>query len=179
MIDDSFVDLENSGSSKGCLQKLSSRITLGGQQEFPRGFLPSDVLPWSPSGDLAADGHGSSMLWPMPNCAKREDRHAAKHRSAAFACASILPLSNCTRCRGIAARWHGLLSRARGLRLSRVTCLSRCRGQRIDHHPIKVLIVISNPNDLHSKYDLPQSGCDSGGEVLQGALVAINSERAD
>ncbi|HEY4720577.1 MAG TPA: hypothetical protein VII92_01920, partial [Anaerolineae bacterium] len=31
-------------------------ITLAGQQEFPRGFLAADVIPWSSSGDLAADG---------------------------------------------------------------------------------------------------------------------------
>ena len=31
-------------------------ITLGGQQEFPRGYLPLEVLPWTPSGDLVSDG---------------------------------------------------------------------------------------------------------------------------
>jgi len=31
-------------------------ITLGGQQEFPRGYLSVDVVPWTPSGDWVADG---------------------------------------------------------------------------------------------------------------------------
>ena len=31
-------------------------MTLGGQQEFPRGYLSPDVVPWSPGGDPAADG---------------------------------------------------------------------------------------------------------------------------
>ena len=31
-------------------------ITLGGQQEFPRGYLAADVLPWVSSGDPVADG---------------------------------------------------------------------------------------------------------------------------
>ena len=31
-------------------------ITLAGQQEFPRGYLPADILSWASSGDVAADG---------------------------------------------------------------------------------------------------------------------------
>ena len=31
-------------------------ITLGGQQEFPRGHLAADILPWENSSDPAADG---------------------------------------------------------------------------------------------------------------------------
>ena len=31
-------------------------VTLGGQQEFPRGHLAADILPWVPSADAAADG---------------------------------------------------------------------------------------------------------------------------
>jgi hypothetical protein len=31
-------------------------LTLAGQQEFPRGFLAADILPWASSGDLVADG---------------------------------------------------------------------------------------------------------------------------
>ncbi|HEY4721728.1 MAG TPA: hypothetical protein VII92_07775, partial [Anaerolineae bacterium] len=31
-------------------------ITLAGQQEFPRGFLALNILPWSPTSDLVADG---------------------------------------------------------------------------------------------------------------------------
>ncbi len=41
------------------LQKLPDgypvKITLSGQQEFPRGYLSLDVLPWEASGDLSAD----------------------------------------------------------------------------------------------------------------------------
>ena len=31
-------------------------ITLHGQQEFPRGYLSADILPWVASADPAADG---------------------------------------------------------------------------------------------------------------------------
>jgi hypothetical protein len=31
-------------------------ITLAGQQEFPRGYLAADILPWASSGDPVADG---------------------------------------------------------------------------------------------------------------------------
>ncbi len=55
MPDNSFADLEIR-----ILQKLPEgypvEITLGGQREFPRGYLAPDVTPWQASGDLRADG---------------------------------------------------------------------------------------------------------------------------
>lgn len=53
--DGSFVDLEIRifpGQNGG----YPVEITLGEQQEFPRGTLASDVVPWVPSTDPAADG---------------------------------------------------------------------------------------------------------------------------
>ena len=52
---DTFTDLEIRIFQKQD-QGYPVEITLGGQQEFPRGYLAADVVPWSPVGDVAADG---------------------------------------------------------------------------------------------------------------------------
>jgi hypothetical protein len=52
---ETFVDLEIrifQRQEKG----YPVEITLGGQQEYPRGSLSADLLPWVPTNDSTADG---------------------------------------------------------------------------------------------------------------------------
>ena len=52
---DQLTDLEIRIFQQG-EQGYPVEITLGGQQEFPRGYMEADVLPWVPGGNPEEDG---------------------------------------------------------------------------------------------------------------------------
>ena len=55
--DEHLIDLEiRIFPSDGSVASYPVEITLGGQQEFPRGYLSADILPWTSSGDPVGDG---------------------------------------------------------------------------------------------------------------------------
>jgi hypothetical protein len=174
---DTFTDLEIRIFQKQ-EQGYPVEITLGGQQEFPRGFLPAEVLPWSPSGDVAADGarlfetlfkDGTLRgAWaearggaPQRRIRLRIDPQAAElhtlpwellqENQALIAAQADTPFS---RYLPIALPWSGA----------------------VEQRPIKVLVAISNPDDLKEKYDLPQADVALERKALEEAFAHVDKK---
>ncbi len=175
MPDNSFTDLEIR-----ILQKLPEgypiEMTLGGQQEFPRGHLTPDLLPWSSSGDLAADGQrlfNALLADAQVREAWGQARGQAPQRRIRL---RIDP----TAAELHALPWEllhdgaSLLSAHADTPFSRYLPIAQPWSGGIDRRPIKVLIVISNPDDLESKYDLPQADVALEEEILEAAFEKID-----
>ena len=153
-------------------------ITLGGQQEFPRGVLAADVVPWVSSGVPATDGKKlfETLLadgalrgaWaeargqsPQRRVRLRIDPTAAELHAlpweslqdgpAALAAHADTPFS---RYLPIALPWSG----------------------PVEERPIRVLVVISDPDDLESKYDLAPVDVALERETLQAALSSVEAD---
>ncbi len=134
-------------------------ITLGGQQEFPRGYLPTDVLPWTPSGDLVSDGQKlfeTLFKDGTLRSAWAEARGRAQQRRIRF------------RIDTQAAELHALpwellqenqtlLAAQADTPFSRYLPIALPWSGAVDQRPIKVLVAISDPDDLKEKYDLAQA----------------------
>ena len=174
---DTYVDLEIRILQKQ-EQGYPVEITLGGQQEFPRGFLPSEVVPWSSSGDVAADGTRlfdtllsdgtlrSAWAEARGQAAQRRvrlriDAQAAElhtlpwellqENQALIAAQAVTPFS---RYLPIALPWNGA----------------------VEDRPVKVLVAISNPDDLKEKYDLPPANVALERQTLEAAFSGVDAK---
>jgi hypothetical protein len=151
-------------------------ITLGGQQEFPRGYLAQDIADWTSSGDLMTDGQQLfDMLFAdaVLSTAWAEARGQATQRrirlriDPAAAALHTLP-------------WELLCEDAVMLAANATTPFSRYLpialpwGGEVEERPIKMLIVISNPVDLEAKYKLAQLDVDQERATLDAALENID-----
>ena len=131
-------------------------ITLGDQQEFPRGVLSQDIVPWTSSGDPIADGKqlfdalfADDTLddaWveargqaPQRRVRLRIDPNAAELHA--------LPWE-------LLQEKDGLISADADTPFSRYLPVSLPWGGEVKDRPIRVLVAISNPNDLEEKYEL-------------------------
>ena len=175
MPDNSFTDLEIR-----LLQKQAEgypiEITLGGQQEFPRGHLTADGLPWAPSGDLVADGQRlfTALLADVQvREAWGQARGQAPQRRIRLRVDPTAPELH-------ALPWEllhdgtGLLAAHADTPFSRYLPIALPWSGGIDQRPIKVLIVISNPDDLESQYGLPRADVSLEEEILEAAFEAID-----
>ena len=134
-------------------------ITLGGQQEFPRGYLPLEVLPWTPSGDLVNDGQKlfeTLFKDGTLRSAWAEARGRAQQRR--------LRLRIDTQAAELhALPWEllqenqALLAAQADTPFSRYLPIALPWSGAVDQRPIKVLVAISDPDDLQEKYDLAQA----------------------
>jgi len=131
-------------------------MTLGGQQEFPRGYLSADVLPWTPSGDPVADGQrlletlladgALRSAWAEAR-GQTPQRRLRLRIDAAAAELHTLP-------------WETLhegpvmLSAQADTPFSRYLPIALPWGGPVEERPIRVLVVISSPDDVESKYNL-------------------------
>jgi hypothetical protein len=146
-------------------------ITLGGQQEFPRGYLSADVLPWFP-GDPATDG--KRLFDRLIADAKVREAWAAargqapRHRIRLRIDVDAPELH--------ALPWELLQDNALTLSAGSDTPFSRYMpialpwGGEVTERPIRVLVVISNPDDLTAKYDLPQADVALERQALEAAF---------
>ncbi len=177
MPDATFVDLE-----VRLLQRISKgypvEMTLGGQQEFARGFLSPAILEWTSSGDLAADGQ--RLFNHLLADAKVREAWAQARGQAAQRRLRL-------RIDPDAAELHALpwellhdgaalLAAQADTPFSRYLPIARPWSGALEQRPIKVLIVISNPDDLESKYDLPQADVSLEEEILEAAFEAIDPQ---
>jgi tetratricopeptide (TPR) repeat protein len=175
MSEASFIDLEIR-----IMQKVDEgypvEITLGGQREFPRGYLAAEVVPWESSGDLSADGQ---RLFEMlladakVRSAWAEARGHAPQRRIRIRIDADAPELH-------ALPWEMLQDETRLLSASADTPFSRYLpialpwGAAVSERPIKVLIAISNPSDLEDKYGLPQTDVMLEEEILEQAFATAN-----
>ncbi|MCX7682751.1 MAG: CHAT domain-containing protein [Anaerolineae bacterium] len=151
--------------------------TPGGQQEFPRGYLPADVLPWVSSGDPERDGRRlfESLL--------SDPRLRAAWAQARGQC----PVSRVyLRIDPAAAELHALpwellhdesamLSAQASTPFSRYLPVALPWGGPIEERPIRVLVAIPNPSDLGSRYNLPLVDLESEQESLRAVFSAVGA----
>ena len=174
---DPFVDLEiriQQTQAEG----YPIEITLAGQQEFPRGFFASDLLPWFPSGDLVADGQRlfSALLadvkvreaWAQAR-GQAPQRRIRLRIDPAAAELHALPWE-------LLHDGSNLLSAHADTPFSRYLPIALPWGGGIDQRPIKVLIVIANPDDLQNKYDLLPIDVALEEEILEAAFSPIDPQ---
>ncbi|MBN2004491.1 MAG: CHAT domain-containing protein [Anaerolineae bacterium] len=173
MADTNFTDLEIrifAAQDEG----YPVEITLGGQQEFPRGYLDADIASWIPSGDLLADGQklfDALLADAQLRSAWAEARGQAPQRRLRLridpAAAELHTLP-----------WELLHEDAAMLSANAATPFSRYLpvalpwGGEVEEHPIRVLVVISNPDNLQSQYNLAQLDVEQERAALEANLEA-------
>jgi hypothetical protein len=153
-------------------------MTLGGEQEFPRGYLPIDILPWSPSGDLAADGKKLFETLFKDDALKTawaQAKGQAPQRRLRFRIdlnASELH----------ALPWELLQEGAAMLAAQTDTPFSRYLpialpwSGAVEERPIKVLVAISDPADIKTKYDLPPADLAAERKSIEDALGSVDKK---
>ncbi len=177
MPDDAFVDLEIRIGQR-VPDGYPIEITLDGQQEFPRGYLSPEVLPWAMSGDLVADGQ--RLFNHLLTDPKVREAWAQAHGQSAQR--RIRLRIDPTGAELHALPWEllhdgtSLLAAHADTPFSRYLPIALPWRSPINQRPIKVLIVISNPDDLTSKYDLPQADVALEEEILEAAFKSIERQ---
>ncbi len=172
-----FVDLE--------IRVLQEReagypveITLDMQQEFPRGYLPADILPWQATGDFIEDGKKLfAALFSDANLreAWAEARGQAQQRRIRLRIDSTAPELH-TLPWELLQENQVMLSANGATPFSRYLPVALPWGGLVEECPIRVLVVISNPANLQSDYDLAQLDVDAERAVLESAAEEIGEE---
>jgi hypothetical protein len=156
-------------------------ITLGGQQEFSRGYLAADILPWTASGDWTADGQRlfeALFKDSKLTSAWAESRGQAPKRRIRF------------RIDATAAELHALpwellqegpatLSAQTDTPFSRYLPIALPWGGTVEERPVRALVVISNPDDLKEKYDLPPADVALERKALDDAFAGVKDLKVD
>ncbi len=151
-------------------------ITLGGQQEFPRGVLDAGIEAWSASGDLAEDGQrlfetfladaALRSAWdtargqcPQRRIRLRIDPTATKLHTLPW---ELL-------CEG-----ETLLATHADTPFSRYLPIALPWGGAVEDRPIRVLVTISNPANL-DQYNLASLDVAQERETLEAALTEVDN----
>ncbi len=175
--DNEFTDLEIRIFQRQ-EQGYPVELTLGGQQEFPRGYLAANIAPWSASGDAASDGQKlfeALFADGTLRGAWAEARGRAQQRRIRF---RIDPQ---------AAELHALpwelmqentaLIAAQGdTPFSRYLPIALPWSGGTEERPIKVLVAISDPNDIQAKYELPRADIPLERKALEDAFAGIDKK---
>jgi hypothetical protein len=143
-----------------------------GQQEFPRGVLTANVLPWVSSGDPIADGQ-RLLETLLTDSALRSAWATATGQSARRRLRLRIDPD--------AAELHALpweslqegpamLAAQEDTPFSRYLPIALPWGGPVEERPIKVLALISDPSDLQEKYSLPPVNAARERESLMTAL---------
>ncbi len=153
-------------------------ITLGGQQEFPRGYLVEDIVNWASSGDPVQDGRqlfdalfADSALrdaWVYV-CGQAPQRRIRLRVDVAAAELHGLPWE-------LLHAESGMLSANAATPFSRYLPIALPWGGEVEDRPIRVLVVISNPQDLESQYDLAPLDVDLEREVWDAVLEDLDPD---
>jgi len=177
--DEKFADLEIRIFQKQD-EGYPVEITLGEQQEFPRGYLDADVSSWAPSGDPAADGAklleillaDSSLheVWaeargqsPQRRIRLRIDPGAAELHA--------LPWELMQK--------DVMLSAHVDTPFSRYMPIALPWGGPVEERPIRVLAVISNPDDIEEKYNLPRTDAEQERETIEAVFAEAGDAQVD
>ncbi len=153
-------------------------ITLGGQQEFPRGYLPGDAVPWSSGGDVVADGQKlfeTLFKDGALRSAWAEARGRAAQRRIRFRV--DLPAAELH-----ALPWElmqegaAMISAQSDTPFSRYLPIALPWSGVVEERPIKVLVAIADPNDIQSKYELPRADLLLERKALEDAFANVDKK---
>lgn len=169
--DEAFVDLEIR-IFQAHEQGYPVEITLGGEQEFPRGYVPPELAEWTPGGDPAADGQQLfELLFADPQLreawAEARGRASEKLRVRLYIDIHAPELHTLP--------WELLHDGAKMLSANVLTPFSRYLpaampwGGLIQERPIRILVAISNPHDLE-RYRLAPLDVALEREILEDSL---------
>ncbi len=152
-------------------------ITLDGQQEFQRGQLPGEIIPWVPSGSPLTDGKKLlDMLLSDP----------ALQNAWSQARGSALQRRIRLRIDPGAAELHNIpwellsednvtLSAAAQTPFSRYLPVALPWGNTAEERPIRVLAVISSPEDIQSQYNLTPLDTILERQTLEAAFSGLGA----
>ncbi|MFP4396347.1 MAG: CHAT domain-containing protein [Anaerolineales bacterium] len=171
--DEAYVDLEiRIFRAYDKQQGYPVEITLSGEQEFPRGYAPPDLADWTPGGDPVAAGQQLfDLLFADPKLreawAEARGQAGGKLRIRLYIDIHAPELH--------ALPWELLHDRVTMLSANAVMPFSRYLpaampwGGLIQERPIRILVVISNPNDLE-RYRLAPVDVALEREILEDSL---------
>ncbi|MBN1583680.1 MAG: CHAT domain-containing protein [Anaerolineae bacterium] len=158
------------------LEKYPIDITLNREQEFPRGYLDAHILPWHPGGTPSQDGQKLfDALFAdaeLRSAWEKAQERAPQRRIRLRIEPDAGELHNLP--------WELLTQGAVMLAAQTATPFSRYlpialpwKSGAAETCPIRVLVVISNPDDLLDRYDLPPVDVDAERAILESALATI------
>ncbi len=169
---EAFADLEIHISAPGT-DDYPVHLRLNGKQEFPSGYLPADILPWTSSGDPAADGQrlldalladaGLRSAWDRA-CGRAPRRRVRLWIDKQAPKVHTLP-------------WELLHERGVWLAAQAVTPFSRYLPSEkpwdgpVAACPLRVLVAISSPDDLEQHHLAPLD-VEQEREILEHGVQA-------
>ena len=154
--------------------------TPDGQQEFPPGHLPADILPWVAGSDPLADGRRlleALLSDEKLRTAWGEIRGQAPRRRIRL---RISPSSQAAALHTLPWEWLSeegdggrVISAQDDTPFSRYLPIALPWGAPIEaqERPIRILALISNPTDIAEKYDLPPADVAQERASLENALA--------
>jgi hypothetical protein len=146
-------------------------IVLDDQQEFPRGHLAADILPWVPGVDPQADGQKLFQTLfaddPLREAWAKAQGQAPQRRirlriDPAAAELHALPWELLHK--------EAMLSAHAATPFSRYLPIALPWGGPVEERPVRVLAVISDPDDIEDKYGLPPTDVALERETIESAL---------
>ncbi len=149
-------------------------ITFQGEREYPRGFLSADSVPWTPSGDPAADGDRLRELLladPQLREAWSEIRGLSTRRRIRLRIDDgakelhQLPWE-------LWREQGTLLSAAAQTPFSRYLPVALPWGGLVAERPLRVLAVLADGDDLETAYSLPRLDLETERRILDETLGA-------
>jgi len=151
-------------------------MTLDDELEFPRSHLAGDIVPWISSGDSTVDGR-CLFKWlvaaPGTHRAWYEARGRSRKRRVRLRIDAGAPELH-------ALPWELLYADKRMVSASAETPFSRYLsvsepwGQPVLRRPVRVLVVISNPNDLQDSYDLAPVDAVQEHHILEESFSGLD-----
>lgn len=158
-------------------------IRLNDEQEFPRGYLAPDFLPWVASG--IADQDGQRLFeWlladPRLRAAWAEARGRFAQRRLRLRIDSEAPELRALpwellRDPGNGRTWQDLAATS-ATPFSRYLPGSAPHGQAVAHRPIRILAVIADPADLAEEYGLASIDRPVEWRILQQAVAGLEAQ---
>ncbi len=149
-------------------------LALGGLYEYPRGQMTAALLPWVPTGDPTADGRRlfETLLAdpPLHDAWLQAKARAPRRRLRLWIDRDAPELHTLP--------WELLhdgesyLSASANTPFSRFLALNAPLGGVVKERPLRILAVVSNPDDL-ARYDLPPLDVEREKAALQEALAGL------
>ncbi len=178
--DEAYVDLEIR-IFQAHEQGYPVEITLGGEQEFPRGYVPPELADWTPGGDPTADGQQLFDLLfadPQLRAAWAEARGRADRRRIRLRIDTTAAELHTLPWEMIAVDDLMLAANA-ATPFSRYLPVALPWGGVVEERPIRVLAVISNPDDLAAEYNLAPLDLAAERAILEEALAETEDVEID
>jgi hypothetical protein len=154
-------------------------ITLNGEQGFQRGYMAADVLPWTSSGDPATDGQqlfetlfaDQTLRSAWAECRGQSPKRRIRLEiDAAAAELHALPWE-------LLHEGTVMLAAHSNTPFSRYLRIALPWGGPVEERPIGLLVVISNPDDLESEYNLVPIDVARERESLESVFTQVGPDK--